>query len=145
MKKQFYSILSIILFSILLCACGNMYSYEDIENIKKQAIEDAKEDILEEYALNYVKENYTPEEVYPEKIILNRSKADPKVSAVHGTLPKNSKPEDGYLIINKKSKVFHHSDCPSVSKMKETNKQVSNRTATELIEQGYSPCGNESW
>lgn len=130
-------ILVIILLSFLLTGCEKKYTKTEVGFIEQS--------YLEENALDYVRNNYSPEEVYPDKIILNRSKADPVVSNVHGTLPKNSSPEDGYLIINKKSKVFHHSDCDSVKDMKESNKIVSNRTVTELKEQGYSPCGKEDW
>lgn len=143
--KKLYCTTIAILFVLVLAGCGNLYSHEQIEQIKKEAVEEAKADILEENALNYVKENYTPEEVYPDKVVLSRGKTTPVYSTTHGTLPANSKPEDGYIIINKKSKVFHHSDCPSVQDMKESNKIISNRTTTELIEQGYNPCGNEEW
>ena len=143
--KKIVSIIVMLIVITSLSGCGNFYSYEDIEKIKSQAIEEAKEDILEDNALDYVKENYTPEEAYPEKVILNRGKSQPVQSSIHGALPKNSKPEDGYIIINKKSKIFHRSDCPAVDEMKDTNKITSNKTPKELIDQGYEPCGQESW
>lgn len=142
--KSFLKVFIILSMSVFLFSCGNMYSYEDIEKIKEQAVEDAKEDILDQYALDYVRENYTPEELYPDKIIQNRNKKA-VYSNIHGQLPENSDPYAGYYIINKRSKIFHHSDCDSVKNMKEENKIASNRTKDELIEQGYEPCGAESW
>ena len=134
-----------LLFIFLLSGCGNMLSYQEIDEIRKQAVEEAKEDILAENALDYVRENYTPEEVYPDKVVLSREKTKPVQSTVHGELPKNSDPNDGYIIINIKSKVFHRSDCPAVKEMKESNKEASNKVPDELIEQGYTPCGMEEW
>ena len=45
-------------------------------------------------------------------------------------------------ILNKNSKNFHYPDCSSVSKMKEENKEYYTGTRDELIDEGYSPCGN---
>lgn len=39
---------------------------------------------------------------------------------------------------NKNSKIFHKSNCGSVSSMKETNKYYAARET--LIKEGYSPC-----
>lgn len=47
----------------------------------------------------------------------------------------------GY-ILNTRSKKFHYPDCPSVAKMKDTNKHPSSLSREELIAQGYTPCGN---
>ena len=44
-------------------------------------------------------------------------------------------------IVNANTGKFHYPDCPSVGKMKESNKIYSNATREELISQGYSPCG----
>ena len=45
-------------------------------------------------------------------------------------------------VINKKSKKFHIPTCNSVSQMNESNKKVVTDSRNNLIEQGYSPCGN---
>lgn len=45
-------------------------------------------------------------------------------------------------ILNKNTKKFHYSWCPSVAQMKEKNKRTYEGTRTELISMGYSPCGN---
>lgn len=141
MKRILICILSVF----LLTGCGNLLSYEQIEQIKQEAVEEAKEDILEENALDYVRENYTPEEVYPDKVVLPRGKTKPVQSTIHGELPPDSDPSDGYIIINKKSKVFHRSDCPAVKEMKDSNKESTNKVPSQLIEQGYEPCGMEEW
>lgn len=49
---------------------------------------------------------------------------------------------DYTYVLNTKSKKFHFPECKSVRDMKESNKAYSNLSRSELIEQGYSPCGN---
>ena len=70
-----------LLFIFLLSGCGNMLSYQEIDENRKQAVEEAKEDILAENALDDVGENYTPEEVYPDKVVLSRGKTKPVQSS----------------------------------------------------------------
>ena len=48
-------------------------------------------------------------------------------------------PDSGY-IGNANRHVFHHPDCPSVTKMKDKNK-VFFETREEAVEAGYKPCG----
>ena len=45
-------------------------------------------------------------------------------------------------ILNTNSKKFHSPDCSSVGKMSEKNKEEFNGNRSELISDGYSPCGN---
>ena len=45
-------------------------------------------------------------------------------------------------IINVNSGKFHYPSCSSAKKMKESNKQYYTGTRTELVNKGYSPCGN---
>jgi DNA-entry nuclease len=45
-------------------------------------------------------------------------------------------------IANKNSKTFHYPNCSSVAKMSEKNKEYHTATHDEMIEKGYSPCGN---
>lgn len=45
-------------------------------------------------------------------------------------------------ILNTSSKKFHKVDCSSVPTIKEKNKDTFTGTREELIEMGYSPCGN---
>ena len=44
-------------------------------------------------------------------------------------------------VLNTKSMKFHYPDCAGVSQMSESNKQVYTGSREDLIEQGYSPCG----
>lgn len=55
---------------------------------------------------------------------------------------KNTAVTVGEYILNTNTEKFHYPDCHSVDDMKEKNKQETNLTREELIEQGYSPCGN---
>ena len=45
-------------------------------------------------------------------------------------------------ILNKNTKKFHKPTCKSVRQMKESNKRTFEGTRTEVINMGYSPCGN---
>ena len=47
----------------------------------------------------------------------------------------------GY-VLNTSSGIFHLPTCPSVSAMKEGNKQNSQASREALISEGYRPCGN---
>lgn len=45
-------------------------------------------------------------------------------------------------ILNTNNKKFHNEDCSSVTSMKESNKKEYKGTRTDLLKQGYEPCGN---
>ena len=49
--------------------------------------------------------------------------------------------EDGSYILNTNSMKFHKPDCSGVANMSERNKEEYTGSRTNLIEQGYSPCG----
>lgn len=49
--------------------------------------------------------------------------------------------EEANYIINTNTGKFHIPSCTSASEMAEKNKEKTNLTRDELIEQGYSPCG----
>lgn len=57
---------------------------------------------------------------------------------------KSAKNEDNVemtYILNRNSKKFHEPSCESVDDMKESNKEGYKGTRTDLILQGYEPCG----
>lgn len=45
-------------------------------------------------------------------------------------------------VININSKKFHIKECGSIKSMKESNKQITNKSRQALIDEGYSPCGS---
>lgn len=45
-------------------------------------------------------------------------------------------------ILNTNSKKFHEPGCSSVSEMSESNKQYYSGSRSDLLKQGYEPCGN---
>lgn len=51
-------------------------------------------------------------------------------------------PEDTTYILNINTHRFHYMDCDSVQKMNDKNRQPTNETRDQLIEEGYEPCGN---
>lgn len=61
--------------------------------------------------------------------------------------PGNSQPEQNSTdqwkyVLNTNSKKIHYVHCGSVNRMSEKNKEYSNLSREELMEQGYEPCGN---
>lgn len=45
-------------------------------------------------------------------------------------------------VLNTRTMKFHYPDCSSVSKMSDANKETVTASREELINEGYSPCGN---
>ncbi len=50
--------------------------------------------------------------------------------------------EQNTYVLNTNSKKFHHPDCSSAKTIADKNKQTYTGTREELIDDGYSPCGN---
>lgn len=61
-------------------------------------------------------------------ITYNKKSSDAKTSAKY--------------ILNTKRMKFHKPDCASVNSMGENNKKTYNGSRSELIKEGYSPCGS---
>lgn len=49
---------------------------------------------------------------------------------------------DTEYVLNTKSKKIHLPDCSSVSKIEDDNKETTNKSKDELINEGYDPCGS---
>lgn len=49
--------------------------------------------------------------------------------------------EQRTYILNTSSKKFHTPDCSSVAKIGESNKQTYTGSRSDLLAQGYQPCG----
>lgn len=47
-----------------------------------------------------------------------------------------------HYVVNRNSMKFHLPDCPSVEKMKESNREYFTGTRQELLDRGCSPCGS---
>lgn len=55
----------------------------------------------------------------------------------------NAEDEDtSTYVVNTNTGVFHYPDCPSVRKMKSTHRRRVEAARSNLIDQGYRPCGN---
>ena len=44
-------------------------------------------------------------------------------------------------VLNRRSKKFHHPECPGIKNMSPKNREEFTGTRNTLIAQGYSPCG----
>ncbi len=58
------------------------------------------------------------------------------------TPPAGNEPVSGKYVLNKNTKKFHLSDCSSVKRMAEKNKEYFDGNKDTLINRGYTPCGN---
>ena len=58
------------------------------------------------------------------------------------TVSNSGNSETGIYILNTNSKKFHDPGCGSVSDMSSSNKQKYTGSRSDLIKQGYEPCGN---
>ena len=54
----------------------------------------------------------------------------------------NEGTSEGTYVLNTSRMKFHYPDCHSVRQMAEKNKMTINATREEIINMGYSPCGN---
>lgn len=66
-------------------------------------------------------------------------------TAAETTAPSSRQQEElteSKYMLNTNSKKIHYSSCPSVKRMSDKNKQESDLSRGELINQGYDPCGN---
>jgi len=54
--------------------------------------------------------------------------------------PQQEQAAPGTYVLNKNTKKFHVLSCSSVRRMAEKNKEYSDRSRSELIEEGFSPC-----
>ena len=66
----------------------------------------------------------------------NKSKDEEETKA-----PKKEEKTHDY-VLNKNTKKFHYTWCRSVKQMKDSNKKYFTGTRQEVIDKGYSPCGN---
>ena len=62
-------------------------------------------------------------------------------TTVNNDSPDNDEKTEEY-ILNTNTHKFHYPYCRSVDDMKEENKQTVNGTRDEIIDMGYTPCGN---
>lgn len=53
-----------------------------------------------------------------------------------------STPSGKYYILNTDSKKFHDPDCGTVKRISDENREYYTGTAEELVDMGYTPCGN---
>lgn len=63
-------------------------------------------------------------------------------SLVYQPVSQATKPVTTSYVLNTSSRVFHRSDCASVSRMNAANKSFFNGTRQQAINMGYTPCQN---
>ena len=62
--------------------------------------------------------------------------------AYDGTRSINTPSQTMTYVLNMNTMRFHYEYCPSVDQMNPKNKKVEETTREELIERGFTPCGN---
>lgn len=51
-------------------------------------------------------------------------------------------PDEFTYVLNTNSRKIHHPNCKSVAKIKAENYSTTNKTLEELLDEGYTKCGN---
>lgn len=74
-------------------------------------------------------------------ITINYTDGSSSLSGTPVTLTVDDSKSSEY-IGNKNTKKFHYSSCKSVSAMNESNKVYLDKSRDEIIDMGYTPCGN---
>ena len=69
------------------------------------------------------------------------SEAPPEEISPEEDIPEEPLPEITY-VLNTNSHKFHKPFCRSVEQIKPTNYQETSATRQEVLDQGYTPCGN---
>ena len=54
----------------------------------------------------------------------------------------HGEPQCATYVLNNNTMKFHRPDCPSVKRMKESNREYYNGSREDLIAMGYEPCKN---
>ena len=132
-------------YAVISCGYKNDYGHPHEEVVKllkdhdiKLLRTDLQGDILfhEEGggSLTVTVSRNTSEDVYASG---NISEPETEAKPASSTAPK----ETDY-IVNTNTGKFHYPDCKSVKRMKEKNKMYFTGERQELINRGYSPCGN---
>lgn len=75
---------------------------------------------------------------------INNNKSNNKTNKVNTSTNTKSQTKSPNLsdtyVLNKNSKIFHKSNCSSVNKMSEKNKETYNGSRDDIINRGYKPC-----
>ena len=116
---------------IISCGKNNKYGHPHVETLQR-----FKQSGANIYRTD--KQGTIIAKVENAKFVFN---VNPDTSYKDGSYDTNSTYE-GVYILNVKSKKFHTQDCDSVQDISEKNKEISYKTRNELIDEGYSPCGN---
>ena len=124
--KRFFIILLTVCLLLFPASCGKQ------ENPTESIADEVVINIPKDNSVNgYRTESNQSTDGMPDKIDVN----DVNVGDIESQT--NSAAKD--YCANKNSKVFHKSDCGSVSSMSESNKYFADRDT--LISEGYKPCG----
>ena len=62
-------------------------------------------------------------------------------SWLSGEEPEEDQARTVTYVLNTNSKRFHRPDCPSVEEMKPQNREETGESRQELLDRGYTPCG----
>jgi len=126
-------IIPLLILSMFISGCGsNNINTNTSNNTPEVTVNIPKDDSVNGYRTESISNNSTNE--MPDKISVDEVEVDTNKPTVNSSV---SSSKD--YCANKNSKVFHYSDCGSVSKMNESNKYFADRNT--LINEGYKPCG----
>lgn len=127
MKKLLCAILAASM--LLLCACGNT------ENLTNNAAEQT------ETTENIIQDVFEAEEE-PAAPTDETETAEEEAPPAFEDVEETEEAAGEEYILNTSSYKIHYPWCHSVDRMKEYNKKYVTDTIENLIDKGYSPCGN---
>lgn len=153
-KKPFYKrwwFIVLVLFS-LLGACGDStdtpipeestVSTSQIAIEPTDPVEHATETIEDHAATESIIGATTDPTVSTTAAEATAPTAPPPVFNLDSIAPKTSKTSGTTYVLNTNTMKFHYSSCRSADKISAENRSSFTGTRTEVMAQGYSPCGN---
>ena len=128
----------ILILTVCLCFCFTACKEQAVaENREEVIINSPIDDTVNGYRVNSKKSDTMPDTIKGELV---GADGDNKQYTIDNDFKNdNNTAVTGSYCANKNSKIFHKSNCGSVSKMKEENKVYFSDRA-ELINNGYNPC-----
>ena len=124
-------------YAVISCGEHNAYDHPApviLEKLKKNNIQLFRTDIQGHILCRSDGETVTFE-------VQKNPNTDPYAPPEATISPETFSPPKNY-VLNHNTGVFHHPDCSSASKILEKNREEVNASREELIDRGFSPCGN---
>lgn len=133
-------LLQALLLALALAGCG--FSGPSGEKIREDAYNEGYEDGLRDGEVKGYDRGYGAgyDDGYEAGKRDAKSTTPTVVAAAAPAFGSSGEPRD--YVLNTNTHKFHHPSCKSVLQMNAKNKKTIHATREEVIDMGYSPCGN---